>query len=98
MGEIVDEYDTETPMVKHLDDGGVLVSARLSVDDLNRMLGSDLPDQEWDTVGGLVLGLAGRVPIEGERFDHGEAVLVAEQVQGRRVEWVKVYQEGDSDR
>jgi len=98
VGEIVDEYDTETPMVKHLDDGGVLVSARLSVDDLNRMLGSDLPDQEWDTVGGLVLGLAGRVPIEGERFDHGEAVLVADQVQGRRVEWVKVYQEGDSDR
>ena len=59
VGEIVDEYDTEAPMVQPLDDGGFLVAARLSVDDLNRVLGADLPDDEWDTVGGLVLG-AGR--------------------------------------
>jgi CBS domain containing-hemolysin-like protein len=97
VGEIVDEYDTEAPMVQPLDDGGFLVAARLSVDDLNQVLGADLPDHEWDTVGGLVLGLAGRVPMVGERFEMGEAVLVADRVQGRRVERVLVHRVGDTD-
>lgn len=97
VGEIVDEYDTEAPMVEHLEDGGFLVAARMSVDDLNQVLGADLPDHEWDTVGGLVLGLAGRVPAVGERFELGEAVLVADRVQGRRVERVLVHRVGEPD-
>ncbi|MCY4369994.1 MAG: hemolysin family protein [bacterium] len=90
VGEIVDEYDTEPRLVQPLDDGRFLVDARLPVDDLNSLLGTSLPDAEWDTVGGLVLGLAGRVPLVGERFEFDGAVLVAERVQGRRVERVKV--------
>ncbi|HDH02754.1 MAG TPA: hypothetical protein ENH15_00735, partial [Actinobacteria bacterium] len=90
VGEIVDEYDTEVSMVENLGNGQYLVDARLSVDDLNELLGTDLPDDEWDTVGGLVLGLAGRVPLEGEQFDLDGAHLIPERVQGRRVERVRV--------
>lgn len=90
VGEIVDEYDTEPRLVQPLDEGGFLVDARLPVDDLNNLLGTSLPDAEWDTVGGLVLGLAGRMPLVGERFEFDGAVLVAERVQGLRVEQVKV--------
>jgi CBS domain containing-hemolysin-like protein len=90
VGEIVDEYDVEAPMVEPLPDGQYLVDARMSVDDLNELLGTTLPDEEWDTVGGLVLGLAGRVPIVGERFELDGAELTPERVQGRRVERVRV--------
>ena len=90
VGEIVDEYDNEPPMVQTLEDGAYLVDARFAVDDLNRMIGGQLPDEEWDTVGGLVLGLAGRVPNIGESFEYGGARLTSERVQGRRVERVRV--------
>ncbi len=90
VGEIVDEYDTEQRMVQPLDGGAFLVDARLPVDDLNTLLETRLPDAGWDTVGGLVLGLAGRVPVMGERFEFDGAALVVERVQGRRIEWVKV--------
>jgi len=90
VGEIVDEYDTEPPMVEPLEAGVFLVDARLPVDDLAGLLDTHLPDGEWDTVGGLVLGLAGRVPIVGERFEFDGAVLIPERVQGRRVERVRV--------
>jgi len=96
VGEIVDEYDNEVPMVENLGNGQYLVDARLSVDDLNELLGTDLPDEEWDTVGGLVLGLAGRVPHEGEQFDFDGAHLIPERVQGRRVERVRVGLRGES--
>ena len=90
VGEIVDEYDTESPMVENLESGEFLVDARLSVDDLNELIDVSLPDDEWDTVGGLVLGLAGRVPMVGEQFELDGAVLTPERVQGRRVERVRV--------
>ncbi len=90
VGEIVDEYDTEQRMVQPLDEGAFLVDARLPVDDLNTLLQTRLPDVGWDTVGGLVLGLAGRVPRVGERFEFDGAVLIVERVQGRRIERVRV--------
>ena len=85
VGEIVDEYDDEEPMVVPLGSGGYLVDARLDVDDLANALDLRFPEEEWDTVGGLVLGLAGRVPDVGESFEYNDVMLIAEDVQGRRV-------------
>ena len=90
VGEIVDEYDLEEPMVRQLASGGYLVDARLSVVELGVLVDRRLPDQDWDTVGGLLLGLAGRVPAEGEAFELAGITLVAEEVQGRRVARVRV--------
>ena len=90
VGEIVDEYDDEEPMIVPLESGEYLVDARLDVDDLSGILDIDFPDEDWDTVGGLVLGLAGRVPTVGESFDYGDLTLTAEDVQGRRVARVRV--------
>ena len=90
VGEIIDEYDTEEPMVVPLEQGAFLVDARLDVDDLASVLGTDFPEEDWDTVGGLILGLAGRVPKPGESFEYDNLLLTAEQVQGRRVARVRV--------
>ena len=53
-------------------------------------MGEELPDDEWDTVGGLVLGLAGRVPSEGESFTLAGHVFTCERVQGRRIAQVSL--------
>ena len=89
VGEIADEYDTEDEYVIELSRGEFLVDARLPVDDLSELLGVDLPNGDWDTVGGLVLDLAGRVPSEGERFEFDGVVLIPSRVQGRRVAQVR---------
>ena len=69
VGEIEDEFDDEEELVVEQEGGVLLVDARLPVEDLGDLLGVELPDEEWDTVGGLVLGLAGRVPRVGEAFE-----------------------------
>lgn len=90
VGEIGDETDEEESFIVIRPDGGWDVDARLSVDDLVEAAGVDFPDVEWDTVGGLVLGLAERVPTEGERFDFGPLRFTVTKMQGRRVSEVMV--------
>jgi len=66
VGEITDESDTDDrPPIEHLDDGAVRVSARLPVDDLDALFGTELDDHEVETVGGLLAQRLGRVPLPG---------------------------------
>jgi len=85
VGEIVDEYDVEEPGVERLPDGSLRVPGRFPIDDLNEHLGVELPDTEWDTVGGLVFNLLGHVPVEGETIKFQGLQFRTERVQGRRI-------------
>ncbi len=95
VGEIEDEFDEAEELVRSVGDGVLLVDARLPVEDLASLLGVELPDEEWDTVGGLVLGLAGRVPRVGERFEEAGHEFRTVRVQGRRIAEVRVERLGD---
>ncbi len=84
VGEIVDEYDRETPEVEPLSDTRVRVDATMHIDDFAEYFGIDLDDDEVDTVGGLIGKLIGRVPIVGATAQIGDLTLTAERMQGRR--------------
>jgi CBS domain containing-hemolysin-like protein len=90
VGEITDETDEEESYISVRPDGGWDVDGRLPVDDLAALTGIEVPDEDWDTVAGLVMGLAERVPEEGEHFDHGSLRLTVTRMQGRRVADVSV--------
>jgi CBS domain containing-hemolysin-like protein len=85
VGEIVDEYDVEEPQVERLPGGGLRCPGRTPIDDVNEELDVHLPDDEWDTVGGLVFNTLGHVPDEGECIVVDGLEFCAERVQGRRI-------------
>jgi CBS domain containing-hemolysin-like protein len=85
VGEIADEYDREEPEMVRLADGTYRVDGRMSVDDLNDKLDVELPNEEWDTVAGLMYGLLGAVPTQGEQVSYQDFTFTAERVQGRRI-------------
>jgi CBS domain containing-hemolysin-like protein len=90
VGEIADEYDVEEPEMIELGEGVYRVSGKTSIDDVNDMLGVELPDEEWDTVGGLVLDIFGKIPDAGEEAEFKGLQFRAEEVQGRRVATVVI--------
>src|SRR5204863_659148 len=90
VGEIVDEYDVEEPGVEHLPDGSLRVPGRTPIDDVSEELGVELPDTEWDTVGGLVFNLLGHVPEEAEAVKFQGLEFRTERVQGRRIVSVRI--------
>ncbi|MGH2662754.1 MAG: hemolysin family protein [Actinomycetota bacterium] len=92
VGEIVDEYDREEPDVQPVGESRYRVNARLPVDELNELLDVQLPNTEWDTVGGLMMGILGRLPSQGEVVDFEGLRFIAERVQGRRIARILVEQ------
>src|SRR5438552_9601675 len=90
VGEIVDEYDVEDPLIGPLPGGDVRVNARMQIDERNELLHSALPGGDWDAVGGLVYNLLGHVPTEGETVTCGGHRFRAEKVQGRRIGRVRI--------
>jgi putative hemolysin len=92
VGEITDEFDEEVPNVEQLANGDVLVNATLNVDDVNEELDLELPEGNYDSLGGLVLELLGRVPFAGDSVVVAEAGvrIIVERLDGRRVVRVRL--------
>jgi CBS domain containing-hemolysin-like protein len=93
VGEIADEYDREEPQIEPVDEDTYRVNGRLSIDDVNELLDVDLPHEEWDTVAGLMYGLLGSVPTQGETVRYDHLTFIAEKVQGRRIAKVLIKRE-----
>jgi magnesium and cobalt exporter, CNNM family len=89
VGEIADETDVEEEMIARRGDGW-WVDGRMPIDDFCKFVGVELGETEGDTVGGLVLGLAERVPEEGEVFAFEGLDIAVTRMQGRRVAEVTV--------
>ena len=85
VGEIVDEFDVEEPMIERLAPGTVRVNGRVPIDELSDVLGAPLPNGDWDTVGGLIFNTLGHVPDEGETLMMEGWELLVERVTGRRI-------------
>jgi CBS domain containing-hemolysin-like protein len=91
VGEIVDEFDVEDPLIEPLPGGDLRVNARVPVDEVNELIQADLPEgDDWDSIGGLLLSELGHVPAEGESVVIGQWRLTAQRVQGRRIGRVRI--------
>lgn len=95
VGEIKDEYDAaEEDPIKRLDDGTYSVDPRVNLGDLEDVLETplpaEIPTQEFDTVGGLIFHLAGRVPRAGDTLRAGPYVFTVERATERRLGRLRV--------
>jgi CBS domain containing-hemolysin-like protein len=93
VGEIEDEYDREEPTVEKVDDTEVIVDARVSIDDLNELLGLHIEGEDFDTVGGFVYHQLGKIPIVGDEVQADGLRLRVLSVLGRRIKKIRVKKE-----
>ena len=85
VGEIRDEFDEEERLIQRIGPRNFRVSGKLPIDELSAVTGLHIPKVSFETVGGWVLDLFGRVPHRGEKKDAGEVVVTVEKVHRTRV-------------
>ena len=92
VGEIRDEYDAdEENLIQRISPEEYVVEASVHLDDLNDLLGLSLESEDYDSIGGFVIGMLDHLPAEGEEVCWQNLRLVVDQVEGNRIEKVHLY-------
>ncbi len=104
VGEIRDEYDhAEEVVYQAITEDEYLFQGRIDLDDFNDIMGTELPNSEADTLGGLIYSRIGRVPTAGDHVEIDGLQLTVEQVSGQRIRKVRaqkpapISENGDKD-
>jgi len=91
VGDIVDEYDTEEPLVNDLGSGAFSVAGTIPVDEVNDKLGLSVPeDDDWDTLGGYLFHRLGHVPDIGEHVETDGHLFTVEKMGANRIDRIRV--------
>ena len=90
IGDVMDEYDAEEKLITENEDGSITVDARLDVEDLEDYLHVDFPEGKFESVGGFVISLLGRVPDVDERIEHKNIEMVIEAANSRKIEKIRI--------
>jgi CBS domain containing-hemolysin-like protein len=85
VGEIRDEFDEEEPLLRKLSSGAYAMDGRIPIGVVNDALESEFESEDFDTIGGLVLGELGRPPEEGDEIVLNGHLLRVDEVDGSRV-------------
>ncbi len=98
VGEIRDEYDEELKEYEWNEDGSLVVNARMSVKDLNSKFGTQIPeDEDYETIGGFLQKLTGRIPAQHEEIRHKNIVFNVVKTSKRRIRQVRVHTVEEAD-
>lgn len=90
VGDIQDEFDNERDDIISLGSNVWLVDGRENLSDLNDEISSSFPADEFDTLGGFVLDLFGKIPVKYEKMTWNNYDFIIQDMDGHRIDMIKV--------
>jgi len=96
VGDIQDEFDNEREDITLLSEDNWLCDARVNLDDLNEEIQSNFPAEEFDTLGGFVFDLFGKIPMKYEKITWHNYEFTVQDMEGHRVNLIKIRKTGEN--
>jgi magnesium and cobalt transporter len=90
VGDIQDEFDNEREDIIEIGEKVFLCDARVDIGDLNEELGLNLPDSDFDTLGGFVFDLFGKIPVKYEKVSFENSDFIIQDMDGHKIKSVKI--------
>jgi len=90
VGEIEDEFDLPDESVEQVDDKRIRIHGTFTIDDFNEEFHVDLPQEDYNTIGGFVFGELGHAPHEGDTVEHDGLCFTVIETEGNRIERLEV--------
>jgi CBS domain containing-hemolysin-like protein len=90
IGDIQDEFDNEREDILKVGDGVFLCDARVNLDDLNEELNLSIPADDFDTLGGFVFELFGKIPVRYEKVGYKNMEFVIQEMEGHKIKSIKI--------
>jgi CBS domain containing-hemolysin-like protein len=90
IGDIQDEFDNERDNIVKVGEGVYLCDARVNISDLNANLNLSIPDKDFDTLGGFVFELFGKIPVRYEKIEYENIQFVIQDMEGHKINSIKL--------
>ena len=90
VGDIQDEFDNEGEDITELNSGVWLCDARIDLDDLAEKIEAELPVDEFETLGGFVFDLFGKIPVKYEKAVWNNYDFIIQDMEGHKVKTIKI--------
>jgi putative hemolysin len=90
VGNIFDEYDDVVLEYEQIDEDTYLVDGLLGISEINDIMRLDLPEEEFDTISGMILSLSGKMPEVGEEVEYEDVSFRIEEVDDKRISKIKI--------
>jgi CBS domain containing-hemolysin-like protein len=91
VGDIQDEFDDEEDEdIIEIGQGIYLCDARTAIDELNERLALNLPEDDFETLGGFVFEQFGRIPLNQEKIEYNGMDFVVQEIEGHKINRVKI--------
>lgn len=90
VGEIDDEYDVDDDDFEKIDASTILVKARVDIEDVEQHLDIELPEGPYESIGGLIIHMLGRIGVEGDTVQVGDIRLIVHTAGRRRIKKIKI--------
>jgi CBS domain containing-hemolysin-like protein len=97
IGDVMDEYDADEKLIVEHEDGSVTVNARLDVEELEDYFNVELPEGKFESVGGFVISLLGKVPSVDERLNFHDLEMVIEAANSRKIDRIRIRKSSPDD-
>ena len=100
VGDIQDEFDKEREDIITVNENVWLCDARVNLDDLNEIIEASFPNEDFDSLGGFVFDIFGKVPVKYEKASWNNYDFIVQDMEGHRINVIKVIRnvkEGETD-
>lgn len=90
VGEITDEYDEGNEEIQVIEEDEYIVDGSMKIDLLNDLIGTNIESEDFDSIGGFVIGLIGRFPDEEETIEYENIKFIVEKIEKNRIEKMRI--------
>lgn len=97
VGDIQDEFDNEQEDLTTLGDGVYLCDARMGIADLNEKIGTSFSEEDYETLGGLVFDLFGKIPAKFEKVSLDDYDFIVQDMENHKINTVKIVKKKNND-
>ena len=98
VGDIQDEFDKEREDIITINENVWLCDARVDLDDLNETINADFPNEDFDSLGGFVFDLFGKVPVKYEKSSWNNYDFIVQDMEGHRINVIKVIRNNEDQK
>jgi len=90
VGDILDEYDNEEDLIEKIEESVYIVKSEISLEEINEYFDTELPEEDFDSLGGYIFNTLGRLANQGDKIDFQHLTMTVKKIHKNRIKLIEI--------